>query len=185
MRMANTARTRAKAATTTGRPNRTPVPFLDAETHIGANVRRLRKGRGWSQQQLANATNRQLPTEFGVKLWQQPTMAKIESTTNRRPVTVDEALALARALDVPLHELLLEPSAAGDAETERLWAEYVAGMQAAMEAANQERELERKLRDRGVDVAARMDAWITDVTGRQPADIAAEGAQNSTAGGTQ
>jgi transcriptional regulator with XRE-family HTH domain len=182
MPMANIARaSRPSAAENGHRPKRTPVPILEAETYVGVNVKRLRQGRGWSQQQLVSAVNRQLPIGFGARPWQQPTMAKIESTKNRRSVTVDEALALARALDVPLHELTLQPSAAADAETQRLWADYVAAMDAAADAVRRRVELQRALQDRGVDVDAAVDAWITDVTGRLPAEIAQDEAATATA----
>lgn len=136
------------------------MPLLHAEVHLGANVQRLRKSRGWSQQQLANAVNRQVATEFGARSWQQPTVAKIESRTTRRTVTVTEALALAAALGVSLDELVTEPAAAQSLEIERLWLDYVAAMQAEAQAMQEQQRVAALLAAKGVDVRGRVDEWV-------------------------
>lgn len=70
------------------------IPMSDKrpEQVVGENVRRLRKERGWSQEDLASRM-----TAKGLN-WRQTTVAKTESAT--RPLRVDEFMALSKVFDV-------------------------------------------------------------------------------------
>jgi transcriptional regulator with XRE-family HTH domain len=79
---------------------------------VGANVRRLRADRGWSQDLL-----RGLLEDFGVKL-SRPTIAQLEN--GKRPLPVDELLALGLALGIAPHLLLYPPAWSDVAVTDDL-----------------------------------------------------------------
>ncbi|TMR87940.1 helix-turn-helix domain-containing protein [Nonomuraea basaltis] len=71
---------------------------VDAEVVFGLGLRHLRQQRGWTQQELAERLKAQ-----GTSL-HQSAVARIEAAN--RPVRLNEALALARVLEVELPDLL-------------------------------------------------------------------------------
>lgn len=73
-----------------------------AEKVLGANVKALRKARGWTQQHLSD-----LLIEEGVNI-RQTSLAKLEGGT--KPTTASELLALATVLQVGYDELLPIPA---------------------------------------------------------------------------
>lgn len=102
---------------------------LAAEDHIARRLETLRAQAGLSQEGLARRLE-----ALGVQM-PQSSISKIEGPMKtgkgkRRDITVDEAVALAKALDVPLTELLLPDNALADlrlhrilADGARLWSE--------------------------------------------------------------
>lgn len=81
-----------------------------SERFLAQQVEVLRSERGWSQQQLADRTTGSGST---VALTQSA-ISRLERPPKNTPVRgvrVDEALALARAFEVPLSRLLLPPEA--------------------------------------------------------------------------
>ncbi len=100
-----------------------PDDATGVEQRFGARVREFRNRQSWSQEKLAD-----LMSAAGYA-WRQTTVAKTEAAD--RPVRVAEAVALARALRVPVAALFdvgVEPDSAqalyginrADAELERL-----------------------------------------------------------------
>jgi transcriptional regulator with XRE-family HTH domain len=85
------------------RPASVSVDLESPEGQLGDRVRRLRIEHGWSQAELAARVASQLPN------WAQTTVAKTEAAS--RPIRVNEAAALAAALGVPLHALLVDDEA--------------------------------------------------------------------------
>ena len=79
---------------------------------VGKNVRRLRQEQGFTQQELAD-----LMALWGVT-WSRPTVAQMES--GRRPLSVDELLALGCSLHVGPHLMLYPMPGVGVAMGERV-----------------------------------------------------------------
>jgi transcriptional regulator with XRE-family HTH domain len=70
------------------------LPNLDARTLLALNMKRLRAERGWSQDALA--------LEAGLD---RTFIAHVERL--RRNISIDNVEKIAKALSVPLHELLV------------------------------------------------------------------------------
>lgn len=87
----------------------------ESEANLARRVEYERKRRGWSQERLAA-----LMAKAGVPV-HQSAISKIERTTDRRAIAVDEALAFARVFEIPVLEMLQPVKAAMSAEVERLW----------------------------------------------------------------
>jgi transcriptional regulator with XRE-family HTH domain len=93
------------------------------EQLVGRQVRLLRQGRGWSQQEVAEKMR-----AFGYK-WSQATVTRLESAT--RPIRVNELADLAMLFSVPatqfldskIQELALDDLDALEHEVEKLTAE--------------------------------------------------------------
>lgn len=83
------------------------VRQLGGEGHLARGLERARRAKGWSQERLSKEL-----TSAGMPM-HQSAISKIERPANggRRAVTVDEALALARVLDLTLAELVLPDGA--------------------------------------------------------------------------
>jgi hypothetical protein len=106
------------------------VNQFGSERHLAERLQVERKRRGWSQAELA----RQLEA-IGYPL-HQSVISKIEppdpdqrsgrrrgpDATARRKVTIGEAIAFSRVLDIPLGELLLPPEAVLDAA---VWRDFI------------------------------------------------------------
>lgn len=92
----------------------------ESEANLARRVEYERKRRGWSQERLAA-----LMAKAGVPV-HQSAISKIERTTDRRAIAVDEALAFARVFEIPVLEMLQPVSAAMSAEVERLWKQLLA-----------------------------------------------------------
>lgn len=92
---------------------------LGSEDHIARRLEILRQIRGLSQEQLAAKLS-----DYGVQM-PQSSISKIEVPVKtgkgkRRDITVDEAVALARALEVPLTYLMLPDGALDDLHLHRI-----------------------------------------------------------------
>lgn len=105
-------------------------PKETASDTVARRVKELRRRKGWSARRLAEAC-----AATGSRQLSESVIANIESGRRdehgrrRKDVTADEAIGLARALDVPLIHLLpvhLDPGATGVtldfATAEELWA---------------------------------------------------------------
>jgi len=147
----------------------------DSEANLARRVEYERRRRGWSQERLATQMVR-----AGVPV-HQSAISKIERTTDRRAITVDEALAFARVFDLPVVEMLKPVEAAMSEEVARLFAELgeamelsrLAGLKVSDAMARLGELLEqnpgadaaltsliqRRLADRGLDP----DHWIDDL----------------------
>jgi transcriptional regulator with XRE-family HTH domain len=76
-------------------PERIPVDF---DTRVGANIRRIREAKGFSQTDLASELGRR-----GGLNWPQQTIARVEAGT--RPLKFSEAIVVAEILEVELPRL--------------------------------------------------------------------------------
>jgi transcriptional regulator with XRE-family HTH domain len=86
-----------------------------SEDNLARRVKQERTERGWSQEHLAA-----LMTGAGARM-HQSSIAKIERPgTDRRPITVDEALAFATVFGTGLPELLISPEAYRDQRVAQL-----------------------------------------------------------------
>ena len=95
---------------------------LGSEENIARRIKLLRQRAGLSQEQLAKRLER-----LGVQM-PQSSISKIEVPVEagkgkRRDITVDEALALAKALDVPFSDLVLPLDVVADLHLHRLAAD--------------------------------------------------------------
>lgn len=77
---------------------------LASENALALRIADERKRRGLSQEDLARRVEAVLGGGFP-----QSAISKIEKGRGRRAITVDEALAFSRVLDLPLSELLMPP----------------------------------------------------------------------------
>ncbi len=108
----------------------------ESEANLARRVEYERRRRGWSQERLAAQMAR-----AGVPV-HQSAISKIERTTDRRAITVDEALAFARVFEIPFDQMLKPVDAAMNEEVDRLWSMYGR----ALEAAGDAREAAERLR---------------------------------------
>ena len=99
------------------RPNKQRKVF--AEDHLAARIAAEREARGWSLEGLAKRM-----TDAGCPI-DQSAIFKIERTTPRRRIVVDEMVAFSQVFGIPLEELLIPPSVAAGRETKRLVLEIV------------------------------------------------------------
>lgn len=76
-----------------------------SEEALARRIRDERMKRGLSQEKLARAVE-----EFIGPGFPQSAVSKIEQDHNRRSITVDEAIALAKVFEIPLEDLLLPPA---------------------------------------------------------------------------
>lgn len=91
----------------------------ESEANFARRVEYERKRRGWSQERLAARM-----AKAGVPV-HQSAISKIERTTDRRAISVDEALAFASVFGVPVLEMLQPVEAAMSAEVKRLWIQLI------------------------------------------------------------
>lgn len=80
---------------------------LASEDALAARIAAERRRRGMSQEQLASAVEEILGGGFP-----QSAISKIERPRGRRAITVDEALAFSRVLQIPLVDLMLPAAVA-------------------------------------------------------------------------
>ncbi|QMU67179.1 helix-turn-helix domain-containing protein [Streptacidiphilus sp. P02-A3a] len=95
------------------------TPSLYSEGNAAARVGLEREVRGWSTTELAARM-----TKAGVPM-NQTAVWRIENSTPRRKITLDEALGFARVFELPLEELMSPPLAGLDVEARRLIQEAV------------------------------------------------------------
>jgi transcriptional regulator with XRE-family HTH domain len=79
-----------------------PVSLPEPEVLAGQELKRLRRERGWSQEEVARRM-----TAYGFD-WHQTTVGRTE--TAARPLRVNEAVALAALFEVPVTQLLVPVS---------------------------------------------------------------------------
>ncbi len=90
-------------------------PLHESEANFARRVEYERKRRGWSQERLAALMKR-----AGVPV-HQSAISKIERTTDRRAISIDEGLAFARVFGIPYADMLRPVEAAMSEEIDRLW----------------------------------------------------------------
>jgi len=98
------------------RPNKQREVF--AEDHLAARIASEREARGWSLEGLAKRM-----TDAGCPI-DQSAIFKIERTTPRRRIVVDEMVTFAKVFGVPVVDLLLPPEVAAYNELGRLVMEW-------------------------------------------------------------
>lgn len=125
------------------------VHEMGSENYLAARITQERERRGWSQSELAR---RLQATGANVH---QTAISKIEkAATERRAISVDEAIAFAKVFQIPLDELLLPPAAVSNLDFSR-----------AVDAGREYlRELEKATRKYEAHVRAMANAANTDET---------------------
>lgn len=89
------------------------VQSVGREQWAAQRIKTERERRGWSQSELARRLE-----GIGPHL-PQTAISKIERESDRRAITVDEAIAFATVFEIPLGELLLPPESVQHVETLR------------------------------------------------------------------
>lgn len=144
------------------------------EQLVGRQLRLLRQGHGWSQQEVAEKIR-----PFGYQ-WSQATVTRLESAT--RPIRLNELADLALLYGVPI-EQFLEPEVqdfawddldALDREIKRLTAERE-GMQAQIEKAESAACASARITAQAVIYRARLDSRLEALKRWRPQAVAEDG----------
>ena len=126
------------------------------EQIVGHQVRLLRQGRGWSQQEVAEKMR-----AYGYK-WSQATVTRLESAT--RPIRVNELADLAMLFDVPVTQFLdLRAREVNDLDA--LYTE-LGELSAKRDYFKSERDKETALMQGAAQVAAALSADLARIDGR-------------------
>jgi transcriptional regulator with XRE-family HTH domain len=153
---------------------RAPVNIPTPEQLVGRQLRLLRQGRGWSQQEVAEKMR-----PFGYE-WSQATVTRLESAT--RPIRLNELADLALLYGVPM-EQFLEPEVqdfawddldALDREIKRLTAERE-GMQAQIEKAESAARASARITAQAVIYRGRLDSRLEALKRWRPQGAAEDG----------
>lgn len=107
------------------RPNR--PRSIASEENVARRIAYEREQRGWSYAGLASRM-----TKVGCAI-DQSALYKVENSTPRRRISVDELVALSTVLDIPVDELLVPPEIATDKRALELLENYHKARDAADE----------------------------------------------------
>lgn len=151
------------------------VMALGREDYLAERIETERRARGWSQERLAVEM-----TEAGCPL-PQSAISKIEKPARggRRAITVEEAIAFSRVLDIPLVELVLPAEAMGNATILKDLADGPGLLRAATSAQEHYRQVVDRLAKRMAGdafwtdrLADELERALEDVAeqGREPGD---------------
>lgn len=151
------------------------VVALGREDYLAERIKTEREARGWSQERLSVEMGK------GGCPIHQSAISKIEKPARggRRAITVEEAIAFSRVLDIPLVELVLPAEAMGNASILKDFADGPALGRAADGAQMRYREVVERLAQRikgdaywTDQLADQLEHALHDVAeqGRQPED---------------